>query len=104
MANREIEKVEFSAEKTRQYMKEHGISIRRLAKELERDEATVRRYFKEGKMPRSILKNVTSACIKINEELDAPTEQKLKTLYRQYIIARNAYLNCKRRLEGGTKG
>ena len=101
MANRETEKVEFAAERVRQYMKEHGISMRRLAKELDRDERTVRGYFKEGKIPRSVLKNITSSIIAINNELEFenPTLKRLEELHGMYIMARNAYLNYKRRLE-----
>jgi hypothetical protein len=61
MANRKIETRPIDVELIKQRMKEQKISIRKLSKYVDRDEATIRRYFEVGAMPISIRQMVFEA-------------------------------------------
>lgn len=104
MSNRRIS-VPFNPQKLLNWMKENGYSNRKLAKMLDRNESVIRRYLKTGEMPQEVLDRLylfvvhmdTMDRIMSNEH--ESHNARLQELKEQYLTAKYAYLNYKRRIE-----
>lgn len=104
MGNRKI-RLPINPQDLLNWMKENGYSIRKLALLLDRDESTIRWYLKTGAMPPEVkdkLYEFLTHKKTLEHVLDKETERanaRLQELKTQYLTARYAYLNYKRRLE-----
>ena len=101
MANRKIEMVEIDTTEIKRELKKHKISIRNLAKCLDRDERTLRKYFKIEEMPVEIKKRLDQfiLALGIHSYSNDYTMEELFMLKQQYLTAKYAYLNYKRKME-----
>lgn len=104
MSNRRIG-VPFTPQKLLNWMKENGYSNRKLAKMLNRDESTIRRYLKTGEMPQEVMNRLYGVIVhmdtmnRILSNAHESHEAKIQELKSQYLAAKYAYLNYKRRIE-----
>lgn len=104
MSNRRIS-VPFDPQKLLNWMKENGYSNRKLAKMLDRNESAIRRYLKTGEMPQEVMDRLYLFVVHMNtmdqimKNAYEMHNAKLQELKEQYLRAKYAYLNYKRRIE-----
>lgn len=101
MANRKIEMVEINTTEIKREFKKHKISMKNLAKCLDRDERSLRKYLKIEKMPVEIKKRLDQfmLALGIHSYSNDYTMEELFRLKQQYLTAEYAYLNYKRKME-----